>query len=518
MARMSLAGARMVADQPTELALADARTTLSWAQLDETLNRAVNALLARDLGPDRQVAVFAANAAETVIAHLAGILAGLSTVPVNSHLTASEVAYILSDSGARLLFVGPETAEAGLEAARQAGGPEVIGWRCEDRPGVESFEQSLADAPKDEPPTELRPLPHLHYTSGTTGQPKGTRTPPTMFVGGDTIVEHLDLLAANPLATMGGRALVVGPLYHTGPLGSVRTLAVGTALVVLDRFDPEAALAAIERHKITSITMVPTHFVRLLALPEQVRARYDVSSLQLVAHTGAACPIDVKRAMIEWWGPVFLEAYGATESGTTNFITSPEWLEHPGSVGRTIPPFEVVVIGEDGEELGPDQVGRLYFRDQTGRGIVYHNDPEKTAAAHLAPGVFTLGEIGYVDADGYVYITDRVSDMVVAGGVNVYPAEAELVLAQHPAVQDVACIGVPDADLGEALKALVVPVDRARPPGAQELIDFCRERLAPFKCPRTVELVDDLGRNAMGKLNKRALRAPYWPSDRTIGG
>lgn len=251
--------------------------------------------------------------------------------------------------------------------------------------------------------------------------------------------------------------------------------------------------------------MVPTHFIRLLALPEEVRRRYDVSSMKLVAHTGSACPVEVKRAMIEWWGPIFVEAYGASEVGTTCSITSQEWLEHPGSVGRPVPPFEALVVDEAGRPVPAGTEGRLYFRDTTGRGIVYHNDPQKSAAAHLEPGVFTLGEIGYLDGDGYVFITDRFSDMVVSGGVNIYPAEAEQVMIEHPAVADVACIGVPDPDMGEQLRAVVVAaadsvVDEA------ELIEFCRGRLSTYKCPRSVVLADDLGRSTMGKVNKRRLR------------
>jgi acyl-CoA synthetase (AMP-forming)/AMP-acid ligase II len=287
---------------------------------------------------------------------------------------------------------------------------------------------------------------------------------------------------------------------------------------VLGRFDAERTLAAIDEFKINTVMMVPTHFQRLLALPRTVRDTYDVSSIRMIAHTGAACPVHLKRQMIDWFGPVLFEAYGATEAGTTNAITSQEWLEHPGSVGRCVPPFEVVVADDDGKRLGPNAVGNLYFRDASGRGIIYHNDPEKTAAAHLEPGVFTLGEVGYVDDEGYVFITDRQSDMVVSGGVNIYPAEAEQVLIEHPGVRDVACVGVPDADLGEQLKALVVPFEPARPPTAQELIEFCRHKMAGYKVPRSVEIVADIGRNSMGKVNKRALRAPYWPSDRTIGG
>jgi acyl-CoA synthetase (AMP-forming)/AMP-acid ligase II len=221
--------------------------------------------------------------------------------------------------------------------------------------------------------------------------------------------------------------------------------------------------------------------------------------------------------MIDWWGPVLFEAYGATEVGTTCMITAPEWLEHPGSVGRAVPPFEVLVLDDDGNELGPNAEGRLCFRDTTGRGVVYHNDPAKSAGAHVAPGVFTLGEIGHVDDDGYVFITDRFSDMVVSGGVNLYPAETEAALMQHPNVDDVAVIGVPNDEMGEELKALVVAVDPTAPPSEAELVAFCRARISHQKCPRSIDFVDSLHRTAMGKLNKRELRAPYWPTERTIG-
>jgi len=288
--------------------------------------------------------------------------------------------------------------------------------------------------------------------------------------------------------------------------------------VVMERFDAERVLENIQRHRVSSTVMVPTHFQRLLALPPEVRARFDVSTLRTVAHTGAACPGKVKHEMIDWFGPILLEAYGGTEAGSTNMITSEEWLRKPGSVGRTIAPFELLVADDDGRPVPVGEVGRLYFRDTTGRGIIYHNDPEKTRAAHLSPGIFTLGEVGYVDDEGYVFITDRVSDMIVSGGVNIYPAEIEAVLIQHPEVIDVAVIGVPSAAMGEEVKALVTPVDADCPPAAEDLKAFCYGRLAGYKCPRSFELVADLGRNAMGKINKRALKRAYWPTDRMIGG
>jgi long-chain acyl-CoA synthetase len=276
-------------------------------------------------------------------------------------------------------------------------------------------------------------------------------------------------------------------------------------LVVHSHFDAEATLAAIAAHGVESSVMVPTHFVRLLALPRDVRQSYDVSSLRNVAHTGGACPVEVKRAMIEWWGPVLSESYGGTESGTVCSINSTDWLAHPGSVGRAVAPFEALVVDEHGTELPPGTEGRLYFRDTTGRGIVYEGDPQKTAEAHLSPGVFTLGEIGKIDADGFVYITDRFSDMVVSGGVNIYPAEAEQVLAKHHDVIDVACIGVPDDEMGEQLVALV-QLRQGVVGDADALARWCRQSLAGYKCPKQFRFVDEVPRNPMGKIDKKALR------------
>jgi acyl-CoA synthetase (AMP-forming)/AMP-acid ligase II len=514
---MSLAAAEKAKTHPTEMALADEQGEITWAELDGILNRATNALLALGLKPDQRIGVFANNSAETVLAYLAGLHAGVSSIPINFHLTAEEVAYILTDAGAGLLFVGPETAEVGLAAAGLAGVPTVVGWRT-DAPGVTPWSAFVASGADMEPPVHQPPRPYLHYTSGTTGRPKGAVTPPTMFPAADTVEGFFAALREQVALAAPGPGLAVGPLYHTGPLGSTRQLGGGKPLVTLTRFDPEAVLAAIERHRISSVLMVPTHFQRLLALPQAVRAKYDVASLRLVPHTGAACPKDVKQAMIDWFGPVLMEAYGGTESGTTNMISSEEWLRKPGSVGKTLPPFELLVIGEDGEELPQGGIGQLYFRDTTGRGVIYHNDPEKTAAAHLRPGVFTLGEVGYVDEEGYVFITDRVSDMIVSGGVNIYPAEAEQVLIRHPDVADVAVIGVPGGAMGEEVKALVMARDPAHPPTSEALDAFARQHLAGFKCPRSYDLVADLGRNAMGKVNKRNLRRPYWPTERTIGG
>lgn len=500
--------AELAAARPQEIALRDTSRALTWSELNTALCQTANGLRALDLGPDHRIAVFAENAIETAIANLGGLIAGASVVPVNFHLTAEEVAYILNDSGARVLFVDAVTAGRGVEAAEASAVHTVIGWG--GAAGATPLESWQAAAGDDEPDLSAEPRPNLLYTSGTTGRPKGTPLPPTMFAGGDTIAEHLDNLGQSPMKELGNH-LVVGPMYHTGPLSGARTLAAGVPCSILGRFDAESVLEAIEAYQIGTSVMVPTHFVRLLALPEDVRAKYDLSSLQRISHTGAKCPVDVKRAMIDWWGPVLFEAYGASEVGTTCAIDSEEWLANPGSVGRALEPFEALVLDVDGNELPPNTEGRLYFKDTTGRGVVYHNAPEKAAEAHIAPGVFTLGEIAYKNEDGFVFITDRFSDMIVSGGVNIYPAEAEQVLIDHPGVADVACIGVPHAEMGEELKALVIPTDASSPPDGAEVIAWCRDRLSHYKCPRSVDIVDDLGRNTMGKINKRKLKAPYWP-------
>ena len=509
---------RRAQEQPDELALVDRDRALTWREFADQLNRAVNAFSVIDLGEARRLAVFAENSIEAALAHLAGQLAGISTVPVSMHFTADEVAYVLRDSGAPLVCVGPETAERGVEAAQLAEVPLVVGWRSAGVAGVASFEALLAAASPAPFANDRPPRAHLHYTSGTTGFPKGTESPPTMFQGGATVEEFVERVAKGPQVDPDGAVLLVSPMYHTSALSTIRYALAGMTVVILGRFDAESVLRAVERYHVTVTTLVPTHFQRLLALPEETRARYDLSSLRQIAHTGAACPVPVKRAMIEWVGPILFDAYGSTESGVTNAITSEEWLAHPGSIGKTVPPFELVIVDDDGTPLGAYEEGRLFFRDTTGRGITYHNRPDATAAAHLEAGVFTLGEIGYVDDDGYVYLTDRASDMIVSGGVNIYPAEAERVLLDHPGVADVACIGVPDDDMGEQLKALVIPTDPSKPPPARELLAFCRDRIAHYKAPRSVDFVVDIGRNAMGKVNKRVLRAPFWPTGRTIGG
>jgi long-chain acyl-CoA synthetase len=494
-----------VQDASGQVALTDGSTSLDWCALDALLDRAVAALRSLDTGPGGRVAVLSPNSVETVVAHAALMLAGLSAVPVSAHLTPGEVEHVLRVSQARVVLAGPETVDVARRAAAASGVEQVVAWRTATTADVLAWDELLAGAPDDEAPADLVPRPPLMFTSGTTGRPKAVEQPPTTFPGGATVGELLQRLQQNPLAAFGPH-LVVGPLHHTGPLTAVRLLLAGTPLVVLPRFDADAVLRAIEEHRIAASVMVPTHFTRLLALPQEVRDAYDVSSLRQVVHTGAACPVALKRRMLQWWGPVLSEAYGGTEVGTTNSIDAQEWLERPGSVGRTVEPYEVLVLDESGRELPAGVAGRLCFRDTTGRGLVYA-DGAPPADEGLSPGVFTLGEVGYVDDDGYVYITDRSSDLVVSGGVNIYPAEVEAVLTAVPGVVDAAAFGVLDDEMGEQLRALVVVDDPELT--AEDLLQHCRTQLAGYKCPRRLSFVDELPRTAMGKLDKRRLRDSY---------
>ena len=509
---------------PQEVAVVDHDGSLTWDVVARTVDRVAAGLAAVATRPGERWAVLGDNAAPTLLAHAAGLVAGVGTVAVSRQLTPAELAYQLADAGAVAAVTGAPGLPAVLAAA--------------ERTGLRLVVVHGADAPADPPvpvvtwdawlatehaaavavqPAEGRPAaPMLVYTSGTTGRPRATEV---RWVAGAhaTAAGYLRALV-DESHTPEGPHLVAGPLQHNAPLTAVRHLLTGQPVVVLERFDAEAALAAIARHRVTSSVMVPTHFQRLLALPAEVRERYDVSSLRLVAHTGSACPPAVKRAMIDWFGPVLVESYGGSEVGTLCRIGVEDWLARPGSVGRPVPPFEALVVDADGSRLPAGATGLLCFRAPPERGIRYLHDAEKTAAAYVADGVLTLGDVGHVDADGFVYVTDRAADVVVSGGVNLYPAESERVLATHPGVADVAVIGVPDDDLGEQLLALVVPARAADPPAAPDLEAWCRRSLASYKCPKRYELVNHLPRNAMNKLDKPAMRRPYWPTGRTVAG
>ena len=348
------------------------------------------------------------------------------------------------------------------------------------------------------------------YSSGTTGRPKGVRKllPGTAF--GDP--KSAPAVIAGGIARYGTEGVVYlcpAPLYHSAPLvWSMSLQRFGATVVVMEHFEPKLCLELIERYRVTHAQFVPTMFTRLLRLPEAERAGHDLSSLKLVIHGAAPCPVSVKQEMLQWWGPIIHEYYSGTEDIGSTHITPQEWLAHPGSVGK--PRGECHIVGDDGQELPPGQAGLVYFAG--GRAFSYHNDPDQTASITNSQGWRTLGDIGYLDSDGYLYLTDRKAHMIISGGVNIYPQEAENILIAHPAVADVAVIGVPDPEMGESVKAVVQPVNpvAAGPELKAELLAYCREHLATYKCPRTVDFTDQLPREPNGKLYKRLLRERYW--------
>jgi long-chain acyl-CoA synthetase len=482
--------------------------TVTYAQLEDRSARLARALRARGLGTGDHIAVVMENNRQYLEVVWAAQRSGLHYTAVNSHLGPAEVQYILDDSGADAVVASRAMAEvvAGLDLSA-IGARVVVGG---DLPGFERYDDVVgAEDPG--------PLPDEHegremlYSSGTTGRPKGVQKPLPGTAFGDPSAAPVQLaqaISAYGIAP-GCRYLSPAPLYHSAPLVySMSMHRLGGTVVVMERFDPRLCLELIERHRVTHAQFVPTMFVRMLRLPPEERSRFDVSSLQVVLHAAAPCPVPVKRQMIEWWGPIIHEYYAGTEDIGSTFITADEWLTHPGSVGR--PMDECHIVSDDGEVLGPGRPGIVYFAG--GRPFEYHNDPDKTASISNERGWRTLGDIGYLDGDGYLYLTDRLAHMIVSGGVNIYPQEAENVLASHPAVADVAVIGVPDEEMGEAVKAVVQPTD----PGAggpqleAELLAACRAELASYKCPRSVDFVDALPRDDNGKLYKRLLRERYW--------
>jgi long-chain acyl-CoA synthetase len=490
--------------------LAETGEELTYRALDERSTRLARALAEEGLAQGDVVALLTGNDLRAFEVYWAAVRSGLYVTAVNHHLAADEVAYIVADSGAKALIVAADKGElAGAVvdrtpavALRVVFGGELDGHR--------DYEALLAGVPGEPLADEPAGAPML-YSSGTTGRPKGVRPP----LPGTHVSEGADpvfgLIRAFGV-TEDSVYLSPAPVYHAAPLrwcGAIH--AHGGTVVLMRRFDPEQTLAAIAEHGVTHGQFVPTMFVRMLKLDDEVRARHDVSSLQAAVHAAAPCPVEVKQKMIDWWGPILVEYYAGTEGHGMTIIDSEQWLRKPGSVGPAVM-GTLHICDDDGAELPAEEVGNVYFeRDHV--PFEYHNDPEKTRRAQHPehPTWTTVGDLGRVDEDGFLFLTDRKSFMIISGGVNIYPAEIESVLTLHDAISDVAVIGVPDDEMGESVRAFVQPSSSATPGPdlEQEIIEFVRSKIAHYKAPRGVEFVDALPRTETGKLVKRELEDRY---------
>ncbi len=521
---MAFLTAAIALEHGDEIALIDDRGSTTWSDLDQRVNRIVNALRASGLATGDTVALIAGNSREWFEIALACSHGGWTYVPVNWHWVADELAYVFEDAAPRAVIVDDRYVDQvaiALADKRSAGVELVVGIEGDDPVGLDPIRedprfvsfQSMIDGADDSEPSEQRLGGPMFYTSGTTGRPKGVRG--ALAGGGDLGPEIMQLIAAGfgQFLPVPGRTLLCGPVYHSAQWAfSFLPMLGGSSVVMQHRYDSAEALELIDRHQVTNMHLVPTQMKRMLDLPGDVKARFDGSSLVAVWHGAAPCPPGVKRALIEWWGPKITEYYGSTEGSIITTVSSADWLEKGGSVGKPLASIEIIVVGDDEQPAAIGAPGTLYFRNRMGTDFSYHNDDDKTAAAHREPGVFTTGDVGYLDQDGFLWLSDRKIDMIISGGVNIYPAEIEGALAGHPAVADVAVIGVPDDEFGESVKAIVqvVPGHEASDELVAELIAHCRTLLAGYKAPRSIDFVEAIPRTATGKIQKQPLRAPYW--------
>jgi long-chain acyl-CoA synthetase len=514
--------APFAAEKPDDIALVDDFGETNWADFNQRVNRLINALRSKGLKTGDAFAVLSGNRREYVEAFAAAAHGGWLLVPVNWHLVAEEVAYILADSDSKAFLVDArfiELGEATLEQPERPNlnaviilGPEADEF-AEETTGFEIYEEFLADAPDAEPEDQALGGP-MFYTSGTTGKPKGVKSALSQTGAPvETLKMIGDGLSGMLSMPPGGKSLLVGPIYHSAQWAfSFLPLLAGSSIVMRHKFDAAETVRLIGEHAITNTHLVPTQFTRMLRLTDEEKSAFNGNSLSVVWHGAAPCPPQIKHQMIEWWGPVISEYYGSTEGAIVTTVNSEDWLARPGTLGLPTPITEILVIKDDGERAATGESGQLYVGNLMGSDFEYHNDPEKTAKAHLEPGVFTFGDIGYLDEDGYLFMSDRKIDMIISGGVNIYPAEIEATLVNHPAVLDAAVFGIPNDEFGEEVKAAVELAAGVEAGEAltEDLIAHCREHLAGYKIPKSIDFEEALPRHPTGKLLKRLLRDKYW--------
>jgi long-chain acyl-CoA synthetase len=493
--------------------MAGSGTVVTYRQLDERSKRCSQMLRGLGLQTGDTIAICMDNNARYFDLCWAAQRSGLYYTCISNKLTAPEVEYIVRDSGARVLFLSVSLRAISGELAAALG--EVVELFSVDgsMDGYRDYESTCERFPA-QPVADQTSGADMLYSSGTTGRPKGIR----VALSGEPIDSPSPLLAlVGALYSFDENTayLSPAPLYHAAPLRFNLTVQrLGGTCIVMEKFDPHWALELIEQYRVTHSQWVPTMFVRMLKLPEAARSEFDLSSHRVAIHAAAPCPKQVKRQMIEWWGPILHEYYAGSEGNGLCAINSEDWLANEGSVGR--PVFgELHILDDEGRELPPGQEGGVYFSG--GVEFVYHNDPQKTAESRTEQGWTTLGDVGYVNEEGYLFLTDRRANMIISGGVNIYPQETENLLVTHPMVMDVAVFGVPDTDFGESVKAVVQPVDMANagPELEAELIGFCRAHLSHVKCPKSIDFEAELPRHANGKLYKRLLKDRYWGGHET---
>ena len=494
---------------PDKIACIEAKTgaCVSYRELDERSNQTAQMFRAIGLQSGDHISIMCQNHSRFLELVWGAHRAGLYYTPISWHATADEVSYIVEDAGSKAIFISSRF--AGIAETVRSEGSECIAQfsMFNDIPGYLSYESERSKHDVV-PISDQTSGSDMLYTSGTTGKPKGVRFPLTG--------QPVDFADPNELMFRAAGydedcvAMTLGPMYHASSLyTSLVTHRFGGVCIIVDKFDAADTLHFIETYAVSQLNCVPTHFIRMLKLPAEERARFDVSSLNCVLHTAAPCPVDIKRAMIEWFGPVILEYYGGTEKVGGAMINSQEWLKHPGSIGKPVGGAVQVVDEATWKTLPPGEIGAIYF--EHGAEFSYHNDVKKTQSVYSPEGWKTLGDIGYVDEDGYIYLTDRKSNMIISGGVNVYPQEAENRLVTHPKVQDAAVVGIPNRDFGEEVKAFIEPMDweDTGPELEAELIKYCKEVLSSIKCPRSIDFERKLPRQDNGKLYKRLLKARY---------